>query len=58
MEGTPTAVKRSYDAGDEHHTLRLAGCLTLCTLSVNAGEGEDRRKERRKERSRKEGNRW
>lgn len=50
MQGTPTAVKRSYDVGDEHHTLRLAGCLTLCTLSVNAGEGEDRRKERRKER--------
>lgn len=50
MQGTPTAVKRSYDVGDEHHILRLAGCLTLCTLSVNAGEGEDRRKERRKER--------
>ena len=58
MEGTPPAVKRSYDAGDELHTLRLAGCLTLCTLPVNSGEGEDRRKERRKERSRKEGNRW
>lgn len=54
MQGTPTAVKRSYDAGDEHHTLRLAGCLTLCTLSVNAGEGE---KEGKRE-GRKEGNRW
>lgn len=35
MEGTLTAMKRSSDAGQQHHTLRLMGCLMLCTLSVN-----------------------